>query len=322
MKTKLNLIAAAALFVIAGTASAQSTTVGTGATAQTGVAIGNNATQANVTGDIFGTGTPVNYTGGIAIGNGAFAAGKNIALGDGLQAIQDGVPNSYSLVIGGLNYNNGLVEYRRVVGMANGLFTNDGANLGQVWQARDQAISTSNAYTDMSLVPVNFRLGNAETRLDQHDVTLANHDARITTAQTTADTALTVATTADTKATTAINVSGQALAIAQQTQQEVNVLTSRVDAMDGRITNLENKVAGMDKRINGGVAISSAMSAAVAPNLAPGEMALVAGVGGFRGQGALSIGIVRSNFAGQTFSAKVSTSSVGTAFAAGGSWKF
>jgi hypothetical protein len=54
----------------------------------------------------------------------------------------------------------------------------------------------------------------------------------------------------------------------------------------------------------------------------PGEMALVAGVGGFRGQGALSIGIVRSNYAGQTFSAKVSTSSVGTAFAAGGSWKF
>jgi hypothetical protein len=148
------LIALAALISIAGAAGAQ-TTLGTGASAQSGVAIGTGAIQADVTGDLFGTGTPVNYRGGVAIGNGAFAAGKNIALGDGLQAMQDGVPNSYSLVIGGLNYNNGQVELRRIVGQARGIFGTDGMNVEQgqefATNARDQAVMSSNAYTDYSV---------------------------------------------------------------------------------------------------------------------------------------------------------------------------
>lgn len=338
MKIKLNIIVAAALIAIASTAGAQ-TVAGTGAFAQSGVSIGNNAMSGDVAAGTLSPTQPA-YTGGIAIGNGAHASGKNIAIGDGISAPQDGVAGMYTLAIGGLNMNNGQIELRRVVGMADGLFGNDGANLGLVWAARDLAISTSNSYTDMTisnaLMPVNFtmsqhsvRLGSVEalsangaTRLDQHDVVLADHDQRITTAQDTADTALTTATVADGKATVAINQSGQALAIAQQTQQEVAQLTSRVDAVEGRMDRLEAKVNGMERRINGGVALAMAANSAVAVNLAPGETAIVGGLGGFRGQAALSLGVQHVNYAGQSFRAVVSTSSVGTAVGVGGAFKF
>ena len=327
-------IVLAALFAHAGIASAQ-TTVGTGAFAQSGVAVGQNAMQVDVAAGYFSPTQPA-YSGGISIGRNTNVSGKNVAIGDGLSAPQDGIEGSYSFVIGGLNSNNGLVEYRRVVGMANGLFANDGANLGQAISLADAARNVAMSYTDNAVAPLSMslfdhtvRLGNVETttsantaRLDQHDIVLTDHDARIVTAQNTADTALTTAVIADNKATTAINVSGQAMAVAQQTQQEVAVLTGRVDGIESRMDRLEAKVDGMDKRINGGVAISSAMSAAVAPSLQPGDSAIVAGVGGFRGQGAISIGLVHSNYAGQTVSAKVSTSSVGTAVAVGGAWKF
>lgn len=338
MSITTKTILAVALVAIAGAASSQ-TTLGAGATAQNGIAVGPNAVQSDVTAGTLSPTQPA-YTGGIAIGQGANANGKNIALGQGISAPQDGIAGFYTLAIGGFNSVTGTTDFRRIVGVASGMFSNDGANMQNVWDARDQAISNSNSYTDMSisnaLMPVNFmlanhtaRLGNVEqlssnnaARLDQHDVILADHDRRITTAQNTADTALTTATAADGKATVAINQSGQALAIAQQTQQEVAHLATRVDGIENRMNNLENKVNGMDRRINGGVALSMAANAAVAVNLAPGETAIVGGVGGFRGQTALSFGVQRVNYAGQSFRAVVSTSSVGTAVGVGGAFKF
>ncbi|WP_423600935.1 hypothetical protein [Roseateles sp. MS654] len=338
MNTKLNTILAAALLTLAGAASAQ-TTLGTGAIAQSGIAIGPNAMQGDVAAGTLSPTQPA-YTGGIAIGQGANANGKNIALGQGISAPQDGIAGFYTLAIGGFNSVTGTTDFRRIVGVASGMFSSDGANMQNVWDARDQAISTSNSYTDMSisnaLMPVNFmlanhtaRLGNVEqlsannaARLDQHDIILADHDQRITTAQNTADTALTTATVADGKATTALSQSGQALAIAQQTQQELAHLTTRVDGIENRISNLETKVNGMDRRVNGGVALAMAANSAVAVNLAPGETAIVGGIGGFRGQAALSLGVQRVNYAGQSFRAVVSTSSVGTAVGVGGAFKF
>ena len=275
----------------ANMASAQ-TTVGTGAYAQSGTAIGAGASQVDVTYDSsYGTLAGKTFTKGIAIGEGTSAAGNDIVIGSGLSAPFDGNGGS-KFVIGGLQ-SDGQVVYRRMVGVAAGYFQNDGANLGQVWEARDAAISTSNRYTDASLEPVTLRLGNAETvagnaytlattnsaRLDAHDVQLANHEMRIT------------------------NLEGM------------------VGGFDNRLTALESMVNQTRKQAFQGVAAVAAMNVEV-PALAPGEQAVVAGVGAYGGQAALAVGYVRSNYAGQVFSAKVGVSGGRAAVSAGGGWKF
>jgi hypothetical protein len=313
------------VMLFAGAATAQ-TTLGAGTSAQSGVAIGTRATSGDTAAGIFSPTQPV-YTGAIAIGNGANASGKNIAIGDGISAPQDGVAGMYTFAIGGLNSNNGLIEMRRLVGMANGIFTNDGANMGQLWQARDLAISTSNSYTNTSLsnalMPVDFRLGNVEalgannaTRLDRHDVILDDHDQRITSAQTTADTALTTASVADSKATVALSQSSQALSISQETQREVSVLNGRMDT-------LEAKVDGMKKDMNAIGAMSMAATSSVnSGNLGLGETGIGMAVGAFRSQAAIAGSIKHVNYAGQTFSATISSSRAGTGVGVGAFIKF
>jgi hypothetical protein len=304
MKTKLNIVAVAALLAaMAGTAGAQ-TTVGTGATAQSGVAIGAGATQGDVTYDSsYGSLAGKTFTKGIAIGQGTSAAGNDIVIGSGLSAPFDGTGVS-KFVIGGMQ-SDGQLVMRRIVGVSSGLFANDGANMQNVWDARALAISTSNAYTDMSLMPVNFRLGNVETvtannttRLDQHDVILANHDQRITTAQTTADTALTVATGADTKATVALTQSSQALATANQARQEVAAVSSRVDALEGKVDEVR-------KDSFRGTASAMAMAGAT-PALNPGERAWYLRSGIYGGATAISGGIAMSASSGVTGDVKAS----------------
>lgn len=267
MKLKPTRFAFAAfLTIVAGAASAQ-TTLGTGAFAQSGVSIGRNAMSGDVAAGFFSPTQPA-YTGAIAIGNGANASGKNIAIGDGINAPQDGIEGNYTLAIGGLNYNTGTIDLRRVVGMANGIFANDGATLGQV----QNYYSLANSYTDT-------RFGEASARLDAHDVQLQNHEMRITN------------------------------------------LEGLVGGFDGRLTSLENKVNQTRKEAFQGIAAVAAMNVEV-PALAPGEQAVVAGVGAYGGQAAVSVGYVRSNFAGQVFSAKVGVSGGKAAFSAGGGWKF
>ncbi|MFG6488292.1 hypothetical protein ACG04R_16515 [Roseateles sp. BYS78W] len=318
---KLNRISiAAALAIAAGAAGAQTVapilTVGPSgdpASTATSVTLTSSGTQvqSNVAGVgqgslLLGLYTSSPGAGNLVAGTGAMSLpGVNYGAAIGNGSIVDR-SNTVSFGIGnGLGY---LPNYRILANVGAGQLATDAVNLGQAQQLSAQAVTTANAYTDSSLSGVN--------------ATLANHDARITSAQATADTATATAQGADNKATTALSQSGQALAIAQQTQQEVVQLTGRVNTIDSRLNTLEDRMNGYDRRIDSGVAMASAMNAAIAPSLAPGESAVVGGLGGFKGQGALALGIVHTNFAGQTFTAKFSTSSAGTAVAVGGAVKF
>lgn len=296
---KLNKFLVAALISVAGASAFAQTTLGTGSYAQSGIAIGKNAISGDLAAGYFSPTQPA-YTGGIAIGNGANATGKNIAIGDGISAPQDGIEGNYTFAIGGLNFNTGTIDLRRVVGMADGLHQNDGANLGQVWAARDAAIASANSYTDATASTLNSRIttvqnransaftlaADASDRLDGHDEILAQHGAQL-----------------------------------QNHEQRITRLEGMVGGFDGRLAAVEQGLAQTRKQAFQGVAAVAAMNVEV-PALAPGEQAVVAGVGSYGGQAALAVGIVKSNYAGQTFSAKVGVSGGRAAVSAGGAWKF
>ncbi|EKD99235.1 MAG: hypothetical protein ACD_23C00066G0003 [uncultured bacterium] len=251
------------------------------------MAIGTNAHQYDVVNYDYGDGGPLaTLTGGIAIGNNTMATGNDIVIGDGLKPPLDGIRGSSKLVIGGLNNTTGQVELRRVVGMAGGTFATDGANLGQVWQARDEAIDTAASYTDWkingALVPVNYRL--------------ASHDKQIAAAAGTAS---------------------AALRMAQETQEEVGVLNGRVDR-------IEAKLDGLDKRINAVGAMSMAAVASINSGfLAPRETGIGMAMGGYKGQAAIAATVKHVNASGQTFTATLSSSAAGgTAVGVGAFIKF
>lgn len=287
---KRTQVALATLLLSGATFVAAQTTLGTGSFASSGIAIGNTATQADIDINYVDGGVSQIYSGGVAIGNGAKATGKNVVIGDGLTAPQDGNRGAYSFVIGGLNVNNGLIEYRRVVGMADGMFATDGANLGQATSLADTARTLANAYTDTKLAPIATRL----------NVTELTANAAYATSQG----AVTVANNADVKATTAIRTS-------LSTQAQVAELTNVVSGFDGRISSLEDRIDGLDKRVDEASAMGAAMSNATMPSLNPGERAAVAGVGMSGGQAAAVVGMMASNYVGQVFGIKLGVVSSG-----------
>lgn len=289
MKRTKVALATTLLLSVANMVTAQ-TTLGTGAFASSGVAIGNAATQTDIDINYVDGGASQIYSGGVAIGNGALATGKNVAIGDGIAAPQDGNRGAYSFAIGGLNVNNGLIEYRRVVGMADGMFATDGANLGQATSLADTARTLANAYTDTKLAPIATRLNVTELTANS--------------AYATAQGALTVANNADVKATTAIRTS-------LSTQAQVAELTNVVSGFDSRISSLEDRIDGLDKRVDEASAMGAAMSNATMPSLNPGERAAVAGVGMSGGQAAAVVGMMASNYVGQVFGIKLGVVSSG-----------
>jgi autotransporter adhesin len=311
--------------------------VGSSASATNGTAIGMASTASNG-GSALGFGSTATNS-SVALGGGATATGYNsVAIGNLSTAEEDNTVSLGSSTFG---------ITRRVTNMADGINDSDGATVRQVnvvaaaaanaQSTADYAVSgvsalNANLYSTAVTIGANavqvqgavsFGDGagnNLKLTNIANGVVAAGSSDAVTGDQL--NTTNQAVTKAQTTADTAIVTSGQALAIAQQTQAQVKVLTGRVDALDGRVTSLESRMDGYDRRINGGVAISSAMNAAVAPSLAPGESALLGGVGSFKGQAALSMGIAHTNYAGQSFTAKVSTSSIGTAFALGGAVKF
>lgn len=115
----------------------------------------------------------------------------------------------------------------------------------------------------------------------------------------------------DAKADTALTRADDALATAHETQEQVAALTDTVTAFDGRISTLERQVAGLGKRIDAAAASGAAMMNAQPPALAPGERAVVAGLGASGSQAAFAIGLVGSSYVGQTFGVRVAFSSRG-----------
>ena len=250
--------------------------------------------------------------GNLVAGTGAMALpGVNFGAALGNGSIVDRSNTVSFGVASGLGY---LPNSRILANVASGQLSTDAANMGQLWAARDLAISSANMYTDNALTPVNYRLTNAEaqtanntSRLDQHDAVLADHDQRITTAQTTADTAMSVATSADAKATTALARSDEALATANQARQEVAALSGRIDEVR--------------KDSFRGTASAMAMAGAL-PTLNPGEKAWYLRSGVYGGQAAIAGGIAVSNWSGHVFDVKVSNDGKHTGFSAGVSGKF
>jgi hypothetical protein len=142
----------------------------------------------------------------------------------------------------------------------------------------------------------------ANTRLDVVDTTLVSHDTRITTAQTTANAALT---------------------LAQLDAQAIKSLSKRVDGIDGRVAALEASSRHVQQRIDGSSAMSSAMNNAVMPPLAPGERAIVGGIGYAGTQAAASFGVVSALQSGNSLSAKIAVSNGFRAtLGLGGGFKF
>lgn len=308
MKQNLKLGLLAVAILAAGAAGAQ-TILGTGSIAQSGVAIGTFARQFDA--DMSFIGGPV-YSGGIAIGNNTFASGSDVVIGDGLQASQDGML-THKFVIGGFNNNTGTIDLRRIVGMQDGIFSTDGATLGQATtlsdQARTAAIMSSNNYTNSQIFPVLGRLGNVETAAGQ--------------ARVTANAALASSTYAHAR----LDVVDTRLATnaAQLENHEVRItsLESMTGGFSSRISGLESRVDGLETKLDETAAIGAAMSAAVLPSLNPGETAMVAGVGASGSRSGFVVGVVTSNYASQIFSVKLGVGSSGTAsIGAGMGFKF
>lgn len=201
----------------------------------------------------------------------------------------------------------------KVAGQALSLSSENSARLDQhdsTLAKHDQRISVAQSTADLASKVAGQAMSLSSensTRLDQHDVVLANHDQRIGTAQETADNAMT----------------------------GLNRLGQRVEAIDGRLRTVEDKVGSLDGRVSSleqsanrdraearaGIASIAAMSMPT-PSIGAGERALILGVGSFKGQNALSAGVVVSPRTGSLLSLRVSSSRAGTALSAGGAFKF
>lgn len=128
---KRTKVALATLLLFVANLAAAQTTLGTGANAQSGLAIGANAYQVDVTYDSsYGALSGTSYTKGIVIGEGSRAMGNDIVIGSGLLDVFDGTGIS-KLLIGG-RQTDGKLVLRRVSGMADGVFKEDGVTLGQL----------------------------------------------------------------------------------------------------------------------------------------------------------------------------------------------
>lgn len=219
------------------------------------------------------------------------------------------------------------------------------------------AAASAQAAADTALTTATQATG-ALTSLQDQITTLASAPgagqdatarAAAASAQTTADTALAAANTAQVAADNALGratnslvrassaqaTADNALEVASGTASALEKVVQRVSLMDARLVDVEHKVEALDGRINNleasvqqykretraGVAAVAAMNVEV-PALAAGEGALVAGVGGYKGESAIAAGVVYAASARTVLSLKVGTSRAGSAVSAGGSWKF
>ena len=304
-----------------GVATCTVTVQGSTAVGQSSLASGAGSTATGEAATASGLGATAHGAGANALGNRSVANGSMAFAG---------TDNSVS--VGAFSQTTGTIGLSGVQGSggtAVGFMSsavNSGTAVGIQTSAVDNsvALGANSAADQANTVSVGSltnqrRIVNVATGVADTD---AANTGQVNAVAVTANSALLTANSADSKATTALTQSGQALTIAQQTQAQVKALTGRVDALDTRVSGLESRMDGYDRRVDGGVAIASAMNAAVAPSLAPGESALLGGIGSFRGQAALSMGVAHTNYSGQSITAKWSTSSIGTAFAIGGAVKF
>jgi len=149
----------------------------------------------------------------------------------------------------------------------------------------------------------------------------------------TADTAQATATTAVSKADAAQGTANMARAeaaaavtyadaVGERTLQSANTYTdAKFDQLNGRLSAIDTRISRVERIANRGVAAAMAMQQAPVA-IGPGESSVTAGVGGYRGEAAIAVGIHHVTRKNIMFSAGVATSGGTAAYRLGGAWKF